>query len=218
MAPAESLLGCVAQVSAALREGRPVEPESFDCVTIFFSDIVGFQTLSTELPPQEVSNAQLMHALLCSMSRLTLGCWSSLMLATGTCVRKRKLGASMCNRRCALQLCAVLHTDRGQCNFVRMKQQKPYACYAFNLQSNNFLFLLKFKAKLKLQRVFDSTFHTIIINDGFWWWIDYLMVLVFYLNAGSSYVCRPLPMLCSLSAASCLLKRCPPTRAPESHP
>lgn len=42
------------QVSAALREGRPVEPESFDCVTIFFSDIVGFETMSTELPPQEV--------------------------------------------------------------------------------------------------------------------------------------------------------------------
>lgn len=44
----------VLQVSAALREGRPVEPESFDCVTIFFSDIVGFETMSTELPPQEV--------------------------------------------------------------------------------------------------------------------------------------------------------------------
>ncbi|DBA66841.1 TPA: hypothetical protein ACH3X2_001975 [Trebouxia sp. C0005] len=42
------------KVSAALREGRPVEPESFDCVTIFFSDIVGFKTMSTELPPQEV--------------------------------------------------------------------------------------------------------------------------------------------------------------------
>ena len=50
----------VVQVSAALREGRPVEPESFECVTIFFSDIVGFQTMSTELPPQEV--------LLCSIS------------------------------------------------------------------------------------------------------------------------------------------------------
>ncbi len=44
---------CGLQVSAALREGRPVEPESFDCVTIFFSDIVGFKTMSTELPPQE---------------------------------------------------------------------------------------------------------------------------------------------------------------------
>ena len=42
------------QVSAALREGRPVEPESVDCVTIFFSDIVGFEAMSVELPPQEV--------------------------------------------------------------------------------------------------------------------------------------------------------------------
>ncbi|KAA6419629.1 MAG: TKL DICTY4 kinase, partial [Trebouxia sp. A1-2] len=46
-------LSVMLQVSAALREGRPVEPESFDCVTIFFSDIVGFKTMSTELPPQE---------------------------------------------------------------------------------------------------------------------------------------------------------------------
>ena len=32
-----------------------MEPESFDCVTIFFSDIVGFATMSVELPPQEVT-------------------------------------------------------------------------------------------------------------------------------------------------------------------
>jgi len=41
-------------VAAALREGRAVEPESYDCVTIFFSDIVGFTNISGILQPQEV--------------------------------------------------------------------------------------------------------------------------------------------------------------------
>ena len=44
-------------VADALREGRPVEPERKDCVTIFFSDIVGFTTISSSLDPEKVSSA-----------------------------------------------------------------------------------------------------------------------------------------------------------------
>ncbi len=47
-----------AQVAAALQEGRTVEPEFYPCVTIFFSDIVGFTTISGMLQPHEVGAAQ----------------------------------------------------------------------------------------------------------------------------------------------------------------
>ena len=53
------------QVSAALREGRPVEPEPYDCVTIFFSDIVGFTSLSSRMQPQQVS--QCLQSLCCCL-------------------------------------------------------------------------------------------------------------------------------------------------------
>jgi class 3 adenylate cyclase len=43
-------------IAEALRDGREVEPEHHDCVTIFFSDVVGFTTISSELDPQKVSN------------------------------------------------------------------------------------------------------------------------------------------------------------------
>ena len=49
------------QVAAALREGRAVEPESYDCVTIFFSDIVGFTNISGILQPQEVHVPGCLH-------------------------------------------------------------------------------------------------------------------------------------------------------------
>lgn len=40
----------------ALRDGKQVEAEHRDCVTIFFSDIVGFTTISSTLPPRKVAN------------------------------------------------------------------------------------------------------------------------------------------------------------------
>jgi serine/threonine protein kinase len=43
-------------VAKALREGRKIEPESRDCVTIFFSDIVGFTTIASILSPMKVSD------------------------------------------------------------------------------------------------------------------------------------------------------------------
>lgn len=41
-------------VAEALRDGHKVEPEHKDCVTIFFSDIVGFTAISASLDPKKV--------------------------------------------------------------------------------------------------------------------------------------------------------------------
>lgn len=40
----------------ALREGRRIEPESRECVSIFFCDIVGFTDISSKISPMKVSH------------------------------------------------------------------------------------------------------------------------------------------------------------------
>jgi guanylate cyclase, other len=40
----------------ALRAGRKVEPKSHECVTVFFADIVGYTSISSELSPTKVSS------------------------------------------------------------------------------------------------------------------------------------------------------------------
>jgi hypothetical protein len=43
-------------VADALRNGQKVEPENHDLVTIFFSDIVGFTDISSQLDPMKISD------------------------------------------------------------------------------------------------------------------------------------------------------------------
>jgi hypothetical protein len=42
-------------VANSLRDGKKVEPENHDLVTIFFSDIVGFTDISSKLDPMKIS-------------------------------------------------------------------------------------------------------------------------------------------------------------------
>ena len=43
-------------IAEALRQGKKVEPENHECVTIFFSDIVGFTDISSNLDPLKISD------------------------------------------------------------------------------------------------------------------------------------------------------------------
>ena len=47
---------CTMQVLAALRDGRSIEPEQYDCVTVIFCDIMDFNELAAALQPQQVQH------------------------------------------------------------------------------------------------------------------------------------------------------------------
>lgn len=57
-------------VAEQLKRGHKVEAESFDCVTIYFSDIVGFTSMSAESTPLQVIHIKIYEATLQELFRL----------------------------------------------------------------------------------------------------------------------------------------------------
>jgi len=54
-------VSCGRLVAEQLISGEPVVPELYDKVTIYFSDVVGFTTLSAESTPMQVHLINLLH-------------------------------------------------------------------------------------------------------------------------------------------------------------
>lgn len=52
-----SVCVCFRSVAQSLKKGKPVQPEHYSDATLYFSDIVGFTTISALSEPIEVQTA-----------------------------------------------------------------------------------------------------------------------------------------------------------------